>query len=244
MIRKLKGDITPERWVGEASKDFPCGHNPWSEIYTDDAALKIAGTLRLENPADITALRLQLAATAEYLLSVFNFAGGASTPAQKYAWAAKIDTTSRRLLAELAESDDLLSSVVVRFGRDNSPRFVPASEMRQRVHEARNAVSALQELVQAVSATPKEDGVATAYAETIQMTVDGMTEVFIAFRGIENVKRSASSGHIDGEFPEFIRASAHPLLAAYFSKFSKDAKRFENLNRQIQTAVAAYRLYD
>lgn len=244
MISKLKGGITPERWVGEASKVFPCGHNPWSEIYTDDVALKIAETLRLENAADITALRLQLAATAEYLLSVFNFAGGAATPAQKHAWATKIDTTSRRLLTELAESDDLLSSVVMRSGRNKTSRFVPASEMRHRVHEARNAVSALQELVQAVSATPKEAGVPTAYAETVQLTVDGMTEVFIAFKGIENVKRSASSDHIDGQFPEFIRASARPLLAACISKFSKDAKRLENLNRQIQAAVAAYRPYD
>lgn len=221
MISKLKGDIKPERWVGEASKAFPCGYNPWSEIYTDDVALEIAETLRLENRADITALRLQLAATAEYLLSVFNFAGGAATPAQKHAWATKIDTASRRLLAELAESDDLYSSVDVRSGQNKTSYFIPASEMRQRVHEARNSLLALQELVQAVSTTPKEDGVATAYAETVQLTVDGMTEVFIHFGGMENVKRSVSSGHIDGQFPEFIRKSARPLLAGCTSKFSK-----------------------
>jgi len=244
MLSKLKGDITPERWVGYASKKFPPGHNPWSEIYTNDAALEIAETIRLENPAGIEELRLQLAATAEYLLSVFDFVGGAATPAQKLAWAAKIDDLSRRLIAGLANSDDLLSSVVVRPEKGQSSRFVPASEMRKRIEETETAVSNLLELVQAVSGVPKDVGSATAHSETMQAVVNGMTEVFIDIRSLEHVKRSASYGHIDGEYPEFIRASARPLLAAYYSKFAKDPTKLENLNRQIQTAVSDYRLDD
>jgi hypothetical protein len=244
MLSNLKGDITPERWVGDASKKFPPGHNPWSEIYTNDAAVEVAETIRLESPADIAALRLQLAATAEYLLSVFDFVGGAATPAQKYAWAVKVDDLSRRLVAVLADSDDLLSSVVIRSGKRKSSRFVPASEMRLRVQEADAAVSNLLELIQAVSGTPKDVGAATAHAETMQAVVNGMTEVFIDIRGLEYVKRSASEGRIDGEFPEFIRASARPLLAAYYSKFVKDPTKLENLNRQIQRAVSDYRSDD
>lgn len=244
MLSNLEGDITPERWVGDASKKFPPGHNPWSEIYTNDSAVEIAETLHLESPADIEELRLQLAATAEYLLSVFDFVGGAATQAQNYAWAAKADDLSRRLMAVLADSDDLLSTVVIRSGKGKSSRFVPAAEMRQRVQEADAAVSNLVELVQAVSGTPKDVGVATAHAETMQAVVTGMTEVFIDIRGLEHVKRSASEGKIDGEFPEFIRASARPLLAAYYSKFVKDPTKLENLNRQIQRAVSDYRSDD
>lgn len=244
MLSNLKGDITPERWVGNAGKKFPPGHNPWSEIYSQNAVAEIAQTIRLESPTDIEELRLQLAATAEYLLSVFDFVGGAATPAQKYAWAAKTDDLSRRLMAVLADSDDLLSSVVIRSGKRKSSRFVPASEMRLRVQEADAAVSNLLELVQAVRGTPKDVGVATAHAETMQAVVNGMTEVFIDIRGLEHVKRSASEGKIDGEFPEFIRASARPLLAAYYSKFVKDPAKLENLNRQIQRAVSDYRSDD
>ena len=244
MLSNLKGNITPERWVGDASKEFPPDHNPWCEIYTNDTAVEIAETIHLESPADIEELRLQLAATAEYLLSVFDFVGGASTPAQKNAWAAKTDDLSRRLLAVLADSDDLLSSVVVCSGRGKSSRFVPASEMRKRIQETETAVSNLLELVQAVSGAPKDAGSATAHAETMQAVVNGMTEVFIDFRGLEHVKRSASEGKIDGEYPEFIRASARPLLAAYYTRFAKDPTKLENLNRQIQRAVSDYRLDD
>ncbi|GAA6180122.1 hypothetical protein NBRC116594_15600 [Shimia sp. NS0008-38b] len=240
----MKGDITPERWVGYASKKFPPSQNPWSEIYTNDAAVEIAKTIRLESPAQIEELRLQLAATAEYLLSVFDFVGGSATPAQKLAWAAKIDDLSRRLMAGLADSDDLLSSVVVRIGKEKSSRFVPASEMRKRVKQTEATVSNLLELVQAVSGAPKDVGAATAHAETMQAVVNGITEVFIDIRGLEHVKRSASEGKIDGEYPEFIREAARPLLAAYYSKFSKDSTNLENLNRQIQRAVSDYRFDD
>jgi hypothetical protein len=229
MLSNLKGDISPERWVGDASKKFPPGHNPWSEIYSQNAVAEIAQTIRPQSPTDIEELRLQLAATAEYLLSVFDFVGGAATPTQKHAWAAKVDDLSRRLMAVLSDSDDLLSSVVIRSGKGKSSRFVPASEMRLRVQEANAAMSNLLELVQAVSGTPKGTGEATAHAETMQAVVNGMTEIFIDFRGHENVKRSASGGHIDGEYPEFIRASARPLLTAYYSKFGKDPTKLENL---------------
>ena len=244
MLSNLKGDITSERWVGDASKKFPPGHNPWSEIYNHDAVLKIAETIWLESSADIDALRLQLAATGEYLLSVFDFVGGAATPAQKHSWAAKVDDLSQRLMTALADSDDLLSSVVVRPEKGHSSRFVPASEMRKRVQETEAAVSDLRELVRAVRDEPKANGVPTGHAETMQAVVNGMTEVFIEFRGLEHVKRSASEGKIDGEYPEFVRASARPLLTAYYSKFAKASKKFENLNRQIQRAVSNYRPHD
>lgn len=244
MLSKLKGEITPERWVGESGKDFPSGLNPWSEIYSPDAVSTIADTIRLQPPADLDSLRLQLAATAEYLLSVFDFVGGAATPAQKHAWAAKIDDLSRRLRTGLADSGDLLSSVVVGPEKGQSSRFVPASEMRKRVQETEVAVSNLLELVGAVRNDPKETGVATGHTETMQAVVNGMTEVFIDFRGLEHVKRSASEGKIDGEYPEFVRASARPLLAAYYSKFIKAPKKFENLDRQIQRAVSQFSPHD
>lgn len=244
MISQLEGSIVPERWLGETSKEYPASLNPWSEIFTEHATVEIAKTIELKNPDEIDTLRLQLAATAEYLLSFFDFAGGAATPAQKHVWARKVDNLCRRLILELAGSDNLLSTVVTTSEKANSLRFLPASEMRRRVHEAQSAASALLDLVQAVSDTPAEDGAATAHAITMQLVVDGMTEVFIDLRGLEDVKRSASSRHIDGQYPEFIRASARPLLSACYSKLSNVPKRYENLNRQIQTAVKAYRQYE
>lgn len=242
MISKLTGEITPDRWTGKASKDYPVGQDPWSDIFTTERTIEIAQTIGLRSPAEILALRLQLAATAEYLLSVFDFVGGGATPAQKHAWAEKIDTLSRRLSSELSASNDLVSSVVIRSG--TTTRFVPASEMRRRVKETKAAIAALSELVQAVSNVPKEDFEETGHAETMQAVVNGMTEVFIDFKGIENVKRSASSGHIDGVFPEFIRAAARPFLIASYARFARDPKRLEKLNRQIQKAVADYRPHD
>jgi len=241
MISQLKGDIKPERWTEETSKHYPPGQNPWSEIYTQDVTVKIARTIGLEHPDSIDVLRLQLAATAEYLLSFFDFAGSPATPAQKHAWAERVAKLCHRLTSELGDSSDFLSPNVTRIEQSNSLRFVPASEMRRRVQEAESALTALLEAVQQVSGEPRERGVATAHAETMQLTVNGVTEVFIHFRGIEHVKRTASSGHIDGEYPEFVRASARPILWAYYSKFARAPERLENLNKQIQEAVSAYR---
>lgn len=78
----------------------------------------------------------------------------------------------------------------------------------------------------------------------MQAVVNGMTEVFIDIRGLEHVKRSASEGKIDGEYPEFIRASARPIFATYYARFAKDPTKLENLNRQIQRAVSDYRSDD
>ncbi|MFX0542652.1 hypothetical protein ACEWPM_013080 [Roseovarius sp. S4756] len=244
MISQLQGSIVPERWVGETSKNYPPSLNPWSEIYTQDTTTEIAKSIKLKNPDKIDALRLQLAATAEYLLSFFDFVGGAATPAQKQKWASRVDILCRRLASELANSDDFLTPVVFRSDKAGSLRLVPASEVRQRVHETQSAILGLRNLVQAIYGVPAEGGKPTAHARTVQLVVDGMTEVFIDLIGLEHVKRSASLSHIDGEYPDFIRASTRPFLAAYYSKFSKDPKRFESLNRQIQAAVAAYRIYE
>ena len=65
MIRSLKGEIGPARWLDSANGSASFGKNPWSDIYTEDVVSEIAGTIGLKEKNDVYDLRVQLAATAE-----------------------------------------------------------------------------------------------------------------------------------------------------------------------------------
>lgn len=82
----------------------------------------------------------------------------------------------------------------------------------------------------------------TAHSQSLQIVVNGMTEVFISFVGVEHVKRTTFGKHVDGPFPEFIRKAANPFLTVYYPKLASSKRRVDKLNSQIQEAVASYSL--
>ena len=267
LISSLRGEITPDRWTGEAAKNFRPGQNPWLDIFDDAAAKSIAKIIRVEDEDGIHSLRLNLAATAEYLISFLDFVGGRETPRQKRGWIGKVHNSARRLLEHLADREDFFLSAARLTPERNSVAIMPASELRRRIESVEEALADLLELTEWYVGSPDEAGTdpprdgeegakasetdqnntqtdevsdETAKAQTVQKVVDGMTEVFIDVRGRANVKRIVSSPGVYGEFPDFIRESAGHFLRACYLDYRKNSQKNEMLNRQIQRTVSKY----
>ncbi|MGB0661273.1 MAG: hypothetical protein ACPGNV_14000 [Mangrovicoccus sp.] len=239
MIRNLLNVATPDRWVECDEFKYPAGGNPWAELYTEQVCQEIAATVAISDPDTIQRLRFQLAATAEYLTVALGFVGGAATLSQKHVWADELDIFLGRVLAQLDEATDHLSTVSIK-DNEGKPRVYPASEMRRRVQRTRVAISDLRQLLGAVEKSTEKIEGGTNHAQTLQLVVDAMTEVFIDIVGIEDVKRTAFEKDIDGLFPDFIREAAKPFLAVYYPKSTVSKRSVEKLNAQIQEAVARY----
>ncbi|WP_243614830.1 hypothetical protein [Shimia aestuarii] len=243
MIRNLLDVATPDRWVECDDFKYPAGGNPWTELYTEQACKSIAGAVAIDDPDTIRRLRFQLAATAEYLTQAFGFVGGAMTLSQKHKWAGELDILLRKTIRKLGESTDNLSTVSIQ-DYEGKTKVYPASEMRKRVGRTQDAIADLRLLLGAVEeSTVKIEG-GTNHAQTLQLVVDAMTEVFIDVVGVEHVKRTAFEKEIDGLFPEFIREAAKPLLAVHYPKSTASKRNVEKLNAQIQEAVSRYSYRD
>lgn len=239
MIRKLLDVETPDRWVDCDEYKYPSGGNPWTELYTEQVSHDIAAKAAISDPAAIKKLRFQLAATAEHLTNSLGFVGGAATLSQKHKWADKLDVSLKKVVSQLDDATDHLSSVCIKDKAGNM-RFYPASVMRKRVDRTRDAILNLRQLLGAVEKSAEKIEGGTNHAQTLQYVVDAMTEVFIDIVGIEQVKRTAFGSDIDGLFPEFIRTASRPFLAIHYPKSTESKRSVEKLNKQIQEAVVRY----
>jgi len=239
MIRYLLDLETPDRWVDCDEYKYPSGGNPWTELYTEQVSQDIAAKAAISDPAAIKKLRFQLAATAEYLTASSGFVGGAATLTQKHIWADKLEISLRRVLSQLDKAPDHLSTVSIK-GDGDKAKVYPASEMRRRVERTRDAIADLRLVLGAVGKPTEQVEGGTNHAQTLQLFVDAMTEVFIDIVGTEHVKRTAFEKDIDGLFPDFIREAAKPFLAVYYPKLTASKRSVEKLNAQIQEAVARY----
>lgn len=239
MIRYLLDVETPDRWVDCDEYKYPSGGNPWTELYTEQVSQDIAAKAAISDPATIKKLRFRLAATAEYLTASLGFVGGAATLTQKHIWADKLEISLRRVLAQLDKAPDHLSTVSIK-GDGDKAKVYPASEMRRRVERTRDAIADLRLVLGAVGKPKEQIEGGTNHAQTLQLVVDAMTEVFIDIVGTEHVKRTAFEKDIDGLFPDFIREAAKPFLAVYYPRSTASKRSVEKLNAQIQEAVARY----
>lgn len=239
MIRNLLDVASPDRWVYCDDFKYPAGGNPWTELYTEQVCQEIAATVAISDPDTFQRLRFQLAATAEYLTASFGFVGGAATLTQKHIWADKLDISLRRILAQLDDATDHLSTVLIK-GDGDKAMVHPASEMRRRVERTRDAITDLRIVLGAVEKPTEDVEGGTNHAQTLQLVVDAMTEVFIDIVGLKEVKRTAFEKDIDGLFPDFIREAAKPFLAVHYPKLKASKRSVEKLNAQIQEAVARY----
>lgn len=239
MIRNLLDVETPDRWVDCDDFKYPAGGNPWTELYTEQVCEGIAGAVAIDDADTIRRLRFQLASTAEYLTAAFGLVGGARTLSQKHNWADELDLVLRKTISQLDRSADHLSTVSIK-DNDGKARVYPASEMRKRVKHVSDAITELQPLLRAVEKSTATILGGTNHAQTLQLVVDAMTEVFIDIVGIEHVKRTAFEKDIDGLFPNFIRESSKPVLAIHHPKSTSSKRSAEKLNTQIQEAVSRY----
>lgn len=112
--------------------------------------------------------------------------------------------------------------------------------MRRRMQRTREAISDLRQILGAVEKSSEKIEGGTPHAQTVQLIIDVLTEVFIDFVGIEHVKRTAFGKDIDGLFPDFIRVAAKPFMAVHYPKSTASLRSVEKLNTQIQEAVSRY----
>ncbi|WP_072775751.1 hypothetical protein [Marivita hallyeonensis] len=157
MIRNLLDVATPDRWVECDDFKYPAGGNPWTELYTEKACQEIADTVAIFDPDTVQSLRFQLAATAEHLVAAFGFVGGAATPSQRYKWAVELDVTLRKVINQLKNSADNLSTVSIK-DSGGKTRVYPASVMRNRIERTQNAILDLQCLLEGVAKPKNEEG--------------------------------------------------------------------------------------
>lgn len=239
MIRDLLDVTTLARWVDCDKFKYPAGGNPWTELYTEQVCQDISATVAIFDPDTIGRLRFQLAATAEHLTAALGFVGGAATLSQKHIWADDLDIFLGRAISRLDDATNHVSTVSL---KDNEGKLMvfPASEMRRRVQRTRDAISDLRQLLGAVEKSSDKIEGGTNHAQTLQLIVDALTEVFIGVVGIEHVKRTAFGKDIDGVFPDFIREAARPFMAVHYPKSMASKRSVENLNTQIQEAVVRY----
>lgn len=242
MAGSILRECSPERWLECEIGSYRNNGNPWTEIYTEEVTQKIAKTVALEEADSVQELRLQLAATAEYLVSRLNFTGSPATSSQKHKWSRDVDALWHRLREMLGEAPKYASTLVALNEDKSALRITQSSVMLEKVEAAETAVSHLQDLLRAVEKQPNETGESTSHAQLLQRVVDGMTEVFIDFVGPKHVSRQVSGRHVDGAFPEFVRAAAWPFLKVYYPKLVTSNRETPKLNRQIQQAVKNYKM--
>ncbi len=183
-------------------------------------------------------MRLQLAGIAEHAFRTFKFVGGPAPRGKKLAWRNKVLKQAKALKATLTNSEDFHQTRTKRSKASNSVTFVPSSKITNQVNSTLEDLNKL--IVQIDFEEPPEEQGPTFHSNYLQFVVDGMTEVFIHFRGRADVKRNVFGEHVDGEFPEFIRAAAAPCLNAYYNGFASNPKSPKKLNAQIQEAVRKY----
>jgi hypothetical protein len=242
MLAKLEGELVPDRWLGENAACFPMGKNPWEDIYTEERISEIAKVIDIVDTEETYDLRLFLSGTAEYLRKFFSWSGSLKPHGELRKWNKGVDGAISRLLAKLSHSDDFLTGSVWPGKTESSRTISPPSELAKLIAETEQAAGKLQQWLRNTSdySSNDFDKYRTTRALYLQEAAYGVTEVFIFFKGIGNVKRTVAGKNVDGVFPEFARSAAIPFLETCLPDRPGKTKLPEDLNAQIQKAVKKY----
>jgi hypothetical protein len=233
----------PSDWEG--TKDaYPPGKNPWLDLYPEKKAAEIGRVIGLTRADDFCDLRLLLAHAADEARKTFRLIGGPASDGKRRQWAARAVADAKRFRITLLKAGDR-SSTDVQWAKHDSRkvvRIVPSSVVETSVA---GLVAAIDEFIKLAEPAAKQPVVRilsgarepTSHSIYLQSTVDLVTEVFIHFRGLEPVKRVTDNEGVRGEYPEFCRLAADPILSSYYTGYER---RCSQLDGQIQDAVARY----
>lgn len=201
----------------------------------------------LVGKAQVVDLRLLLAYAAAEACKTFRFVGGGPTSiGKKRQWASRTIKDAKRLRITLEAGAAHFHTSVHTLQRDGKKvgRIVPASIVKRTVDALVEALDEVVKLVELAAnqrpdavKTLGEKGGPTAHSTYVQTVVDLMTDVFISVRGLDNVKRTVDSEGVRGDYPNFIKLTATPVLLSYYPGFKKHS---HNLDRQITDTVARY----
>jgi len=231
--------LSPDRWTKSFASTYSSGENPWIDVFTSKVATDAAKSIGQD---DIETLRKMLAIQGDKICRQVKDFGGVASPSEKRLWRKKAMQEAKRLKISMSDVEPYLSSAI---GKSKTGhRMSTASEMRDAIRLAAESVSHLLELLEFVDDNASEEkyeyseGASPRFAKAIylQFVVDRMAEVFVAFRGCSNVKRTVSDGKTDGEFAHFVRVTALPAIDAYVGLGRQTARGERLLNEQIQLA--------
>lgn len=234
----------PSDWEG--TKDtYPAGKNPWLDLYPDTKAAEIGKIIGLRARHEILNLRLLLAHAADQVLKDYRLIGGPAPNGKKRCWAARAVTDAKRFRTTLRNGEGVLSTDVHGAERDGKKvvRIVPSSVVETSVA---GLIAAIDEFIKLTEPAANRPLVVktlsgarepTSHSIYLRIAVDRVTEAFIHLRGIEPVKRASGEGGVYGEYPDFCRSAADPILSSYYPGYER---RRSNLDGQIQDAAARY----
>ena len=217
----------------------------WNDLFSEAKVMEISNVLDPKRPVDIDELRLLLAYAGKRAVQTFRSVGGPAPDAKKKHWANRLIKDAKRLKNTIQNVDAHampLARVELREGKKVG-RIVSASALVTAASTLEASLNEMLSLIEPIAdrqtAEKSEcEGADTFHALYLQEAVDRMTDVFVLLRGIDEVKRTTDKGGSRGEYPEFVRATALPLLSAYYPQFDR---RKSKLDAQIQNAISRYR---
>jgi hypothetical protein len=238
MFAMIPEDATFRRWSVEKRDEFPEGQNPLVDVFTRPVIAEIARSIGLSDRMDRLLLRFLLAATGEQVFRMTLNLGGPISTKQKKVWsdevAGLVQRLSNKLTTDYAFSDTWNDRKTTRI----KIRF--SSAMSAQILSTKRELDKLAKYVPMEGYLGPEKGERTLSNHYMQTMVNGATEVFIYFRGRENVSRVAELGSIDGEFASFVRRAVIPQVRAYYPRYFERKNASDLFNRQIQDAVKIY----
>ena len=232
----------PSDWE---SAVYPAGKHLWTDVFNETYVKEIAKVVGQERADEVHDLRLLLVFAADDVVKSFRLIGGPAAPGQKRDWAEKVIQDGKRLRISLQDAGGSASASVRRLpGVGKTVRqLVPGSAVEAAASKVVASIDELLALIEPaanrrISKATAAEGNPTNHALYLQEAVDRMTDVFVCVCGIEAVSRISDEGGTRGRYAEFVRATALPLLRAYYPGFSRQRSK---LDSQIQTAVARFR---
>ena len=151
--------------------------------------------------------------------------GGVSSRTDKKNWIKSSISYSSALIATLGDADIFAPE----------PYTKSASDLSD-ILDLQKRLEAFRAYLQSIDGSTLDPRPATMHSDYLQFVVNRMTEVFLQFRPVSDIKRSSDQDRVYGTFPDFIRAAAKPYLMTNYYKYRANPDRYESLDRQIQRA--------
>jgi hypothetical protein len=151
--------------------------------------------------------------------------GGVSSRTDKKIWIKSSIAQSSALIATMSDANMFAPEP-----------YTPSAFDVSDILDLQRRLEAFRAYLQSIDELTLDPRPSTMHADYLQFIVDRMTEVFLKFKPISDIKRSSDPERVYGAFPDFIRAAAKPYLMKSYPRYRAHPARYEKLDRQIQRA--------
>lgn len=245
--RQIKNALkkSPEEWEDSSKSKIPKGKHPWHDLYSKETVVPIGAVIGIQDEEELQKLRLILASIAQDCHEMFQFVGGSAANSKKKAWVLKTHKNAKKLKHSLSSSEALFPTTSIITDKQTW-KITPKSHLSNVMQQVGEGLDELIEILESgitslSSEVNDKSEINTPQHDYLKYIVDGVTKAFIHFRGKPAVKRTVQSGFVDGEYPEFVRSAALPILKTHLYEYVENADGQPKLNAQIQRAIKAYK---